>query len=101
MNERMAKSARLGSGAGHQLIATGTQSQFSEKPRSWAYKDREKGELVNWEVFKSSRANLGSFACQQLAPLAFGTERYTHTQPQALAEVRLLLGQAGSATKEK
>ena len=41
----------------------------------------EKDELANWEVFESSRANPGSFDCQQLAPLAFGTERCTHTHP--------------------
>lgn len=79
MNERTAKSARLGSGAGHQLTATRTRSQFSEKPRSGRIRTGEKGELVDEEVFKSSRANPGSFACQQLAPLAFRTERYTHS----------------------
>lgn len=41
----------------------------------------EKDELANWEVFESSRANPGSFDCQQLAPLAFGTERCTHAHP--------------------
>lgn len=87
MNEWTAKSARLGSRAGHQFTATRTPSQFSETPRSGRIRTGEKGELVHGEVFKSSRANPGSFACQQLAPLAFRTERYTHTQPLALAEV--------------
>lgn len=87
MNEWTSKSARLGSRAGHQFTATRTPSQFSETPRSGRIRTGEKGELVHGEVFKSSRANPGSFACQQLAPLAFRTERYTHTQPLALAEV--------------
>lgn len=85
MNEWTAKSTRLGSRAGHQFTATRTQSQFFKKPRSGRIRTGEKGELVHGKVFKSSRANPGSFACQQLAPLAFRTERYT--EPLGLAEV--------------
>ena len=85
MNERTAKSARLGSGAGRWLIATGTQSQFFGKPRAGRLRIERRASLLT-RMFLSPQANPGSFACQQLAPLAFGTEKYTHTPPQALAE---------------
>lgn len=101
MNERMAKSARLGSGAGHQLTETGTQSQFSGKPRSGRVRTGKRASLLIREFLSPQEQIQVPLPVSSWHPWLSGRKDTLPSSPQALTEVRLLLGHAGGATKEK
>lgn len=87
MNERMAKSARLGSGAGHQLAATGTQPYFSGKPRSGRVRTERRASLLIWRFLSPQEQIQVPLPVISWHPWLSGLKDNTHTHPQALVEM--------------
>lgn len=87
MNERTAKSARLGSGAGRELIATGTQSQFSGKPRAGRARMERRAGLLTRMLLSPQEQIQVPLPVSSWHPWLLGPKD-THTHPQALAELK-------------